>query len=107
MGKVIVGLIDFKNLTTQFMSAVDAQVITTGDEIKAHVVDHIVSPVQWATIMEKLQDYDLIIEVGPGTALAGLMKDEYPAIKVISINKQADIDELLVMLGKTTQRTEI
>ncbi len=87
--------VDFKDLPMPFISSIDALAISKGARIKQSIIAHIHSPLFWSGIMEKhFDDYDLLIEVGPGTMLSNMVKEKYPAKLSISINKKDDLEAL-------------
>lgn len=91
--KMYLEKVDFKDTSAPLINNSNGDLINTGVEIKNAVIKHIHSTVVWTTVMEQLNDYDVIIEVGPGTYLKKLVNQLLPEKMVISINKKADIDE--------------
>lgn len=86
--------VDFKDLTIPLMNNTDAGILLTGEQIKTRITELINKPIAWHEVMHALADYDVIIEVGPGTALSTLAKAKYPDKLICSINKRSDIVEL-------------
>jgi [acyl-carrier-protein] S-malonyltransferase len=93
--------VDCKDLVIPYISGTTGVIIQTADQVKAQVIDNINHPVRWTQVMTVLADYDLIIEVGPGTVLSDILKKHYPDKKIIAINKQTDIEELQKMIEPT------
>jgi [acyl-carrier-protein] S-malonyltransferase len=98
--KMYLEKVDFKTITIPFISSRDGEDITDGPEIKEQVTKHWQEPVRWPLVMDALEEYDLIVEVGPGTMLSTWAHARYPEKKVMSINNQSDIDDLKKLLGK-------
>jgi [acyl-carrier-protein] S-malonyltransferase len=82
-------------------SATDAPVVTNHDAL-AHqdgagwperLTTHLVAPVRWADSVSTMVDLgaDTFIEVGPGSALAGLIRRIAPEATVINVAEPADV----------------
>lgn len=97
----------FKNLNIPLVNNVVAKTVHTNEEIKESLVKQMSSNVLWWPAMQQFKDCDLIIEVGPGIKYTKMLKREWPSANLISINTPADIDQLLALLGKEVQKTEI
>ena len=93
--------VDFKDLAYPFF--VDDQRIDHGDDVKARVIDHICMPILWDAVLSSLVDYDLIIEVGPGSMLSSMAKNKYPDKLIYAVNKRSDIDNIKQLLEKTKE----
>ncbi len=96
--KIYLEKVDFKDLSVPMIEAINGKEIKRGTRARKYVIEHIHEPVKWTSIMKALNEYDLIIEIGPGTLLSSLIQSQYPDKRVISINKQSDIDELKSIL---------
>jgi [acyl-carrier-protein] S-malonyltransferase len=92
--------VDFKDTTVPFMSGTAATMITQGDQLKEYSVDSLGLPIHWDKVMHALADYDLIIEIGPGSMLTQTIAKKYPEKRCIAINKKADIQELEALLAQ-------
>lgn len=86
--------VDFKDLAFPVLSNLDAKNVASAAEVKKHVINQLLNPVRWPDTIEQLAGYDLYIEVGPGTALAGMVKEKYPDKLVVSVNKITDLKDL-------------
>lgn len=95
--------VDCKELAIPCISGITGGLIKTPAQVREEVISHINQPVHWTRVIAALSDYDVIIEMGPGTQLSEIMKAHYPDKKIMAINKQADIDELKRLLVPTTQ----
>lgn len=96
--KMYLEKVDFKDIQTPFINGVDGATISAGAQIKEHVLRALQEPVCWPKVMESLASYDLIVEIGPGTVLTDWASERYPEKKIISINKQDDIENLKKIL---------
>lgn len=72
--------VDFKNPILPFYSNVTGNIIKTGADARKNALLHLTKPVLWTTIENRFADSIQkesmsLIEVGPGTTLAGLWKN--------------------------------
>lgn len=98
--------VDFKQLSMPLLCSSDVCKVETGEQVKHRIIEHIDTSVQWPTVMEHVKEYDLLIEVGPGTILGALAKKQYPDKIVVSINKRSDIEELKKIIEQQTTTPE-
>ena len=79
-----------------FIANVTGGAIDDPGEIRARLVEQIVSPVQWVASMTTLVDLGAVraIEVGPGSVLRGLMRKIAPAVPTAGGGKLEDIEKL-------------
>jgi len=92
--------VDFKPLEIPVISNIGARKIYSVDEVKASLVGQTSSQILWWESMQHFKDMDVIVEIGPGNKLSRMLQREWPDKKIISINNQEDINELLKVLGK-------
>lgn len=93
--------VDFHNLTIPLVSNVNAQVITTSQEIRHALIEQLSSPVLWWQSMKHFRECDIIIEIGPGNKLTNFLSKEWKDKILLSINDQRDINHLLTVLKNT------
>jgi [acyl-carrier-protein] S-malonyltransferase len=96
--KIYLEKVDFKNLKLPYCSSFNRD-ISSGETIKKEVVTQISMPNKWASVMKRLKNFDLIIEVGPGTVLKDLVSAHYPELNVVSFNKSSDIEKIKTLVG--------
>ncbi len=89
--KMYLEKVDFKDLQVPLVTSITGRTLERGDKIKDLVIAYINSPLLWNKVMNKLDDYDAIIEVGPGTKLATMVKEKYPDKIIVSVNTWDDI----------------
>lgn len=99
--------VDFKELAMPMVCSADVCRVETGQQVRSRVIEHIYTPVKWPNVMDSLADYDILIEIGPGTLLGSLAKKQYPDKMVMSINKRSDITELKKILEVPTPTPEL
>lgn len=72
----------FRDATVPIVTNYDGLAHTSGEEIRGNVLAQMESSVQWTKTMQTIKNFgvDAIIEVGPGSVLAGLAKRIVPDI---------------------------
>ncbi len=103
--KMYLNKVDFHDLSVPMIESVQANVLTKGDDVREQILARINSPVMWPKVMEKLAEYDLIIEVGPGTQLTNWFKQMYPEKKVMAVNTPDDIKKVVALVQPSTETT--
>jgi [acyl-carrier-protein] S-malonyltransferase len=71
------------------------------DDIRRGLVRQVVSPVRWLACVERLarDGCELFVELGPGTMLAGLMRDIDNKLKVISVGNLESLGKLEALVS--------
>jgi [acyl-carrier-protein] S-malonyltransferase len=92
--KLYLEKVDFHDAEIPFLSSTEIHTIRKGQSIRAAVLEHITSPLYWDKVMDYLHDYDVLIEIGPGTMLRDIAQMLYPEKIVMSVNNKADINKL-------------
>lgn len=85
--------IAFRSPTVPVVTNHDAQAVTSADGWPERLTTHLIQPVRWAEVVERLVALgaDTIIEVGPGRTLTGLIKRIAPDIEVRNVSTPADL----------------
>jgi len=83
--KLYLEKVDFHDAEIPFLSSTDVQPVKTGQSLRSSVLEHITSPLFWDKVVEYVSDYDLIVEIGPGTKLSDTIKKMYPEKRILSI----------------------
>ncbi len=67
---------DLTDPAVPIMANVDGQPISIAADLRAELVNHIFSPVQWVRAVETMRDAGITdyLEIGPGNVLSGLIK---------------------------------
>ena len=86
--------IDFTTTVVPLISSLEAQPLTDNNQIKNSIVEQLKSRIVWSNVVEKCKEWDLIIEIGPGTTLSKIITQAYPEKLFYSINKLSDIEDL-------------
>ena len=92
--------IDFKNISIPLIASVDGAIILKKDLVKRRIIKQIQAPIYWNKVLQQVYDWDIVIEIGPGTTLTKLVQQKYPEKNIFSINKMSDIEELKKVVFK-------
>lgn len=95
--------VDFKDATIPLLAATNTHVIKTKDEIAEEMFAQITTPIRWVDTVKYVDAYDLIIEVGPGSALTSQLRKIYPDKKITSVNNETDVKALRELLKATKE----
>lgn len=82
--------IDFHDLAVPLCAGLDGKKISKGSVVKYSMMKQIISPVRWDKVLKTIDEWDVVIEVGPGTMLSSLVRTYYPTKDIITINKPSD-----------------
>ena len=88
--------LEFTNPVIPYYSNVEATLITEADGIKEILAKQMISSVCfWQSIKKMIEDgVDTFVEIGPGKSLSGFVKRINKEVKVINIDKVADLEKL-------------
>ncbi|MCK5076183.1 MAG: ACP S-malonyltransferase, partial [Calditrichia bacterium] len=89
---------DIKDIEIPLYANVTGKAVTKADEIKELLKKQLLSPVQWETTMKTMgeENYDLFIEVGPGSVLQSLLKRINRNAESGGIDRLADLDRFQI-----------
>ena len=93
--------IPFADPTTTLLANADGRPITTGEEARAELVDHLTAGVDWVTAVQRMTAAGVttFVEVGPGKVLTGLIKRIAPDAEIVSADDPASHDRLIDPAG--------
>lgn len=103
--KIYLGKVDFKNLTMPVLSNLNGKIINSSKAVKKELIEAELSPVMWQKVVQGLAGCDIIIEVGPGSRLAGELQKTYPDKIVLVLNKKDDIIKIKALVVSDQQDT--
>ena len=88
----------FRDPSVPLLANVDAHPITTGDEARAELVEHLTAGVDWVAAVERMTagGVTTFIEVGPGRVLTGLIKRIAPDADALALDDPTATDRLAV-----------
>jgi [acyl-carrier-protein] S-malonyltransferase len=90
--------IDFKDLNVPLLESLDGKTVKAGDAIKHYSMKKIHHMIKWNKVVQALEDFDIIIQVGPGTKIVKNLIIRYPEKQILAINKPTDIDAIKKIL---------
>lgn len=87
--------IHLQNAAYPIISNITALPLTDATELRKELAQQVAESVQWIGIIEYLasQNVDIFFEIGPGQALAGMIKRIVKGATIINIGSIADIDK--------------
>ena len=90
MRRVLAG-IDFRDPRAPLLANADARPLTTGEECRAELVEHLTRGVDWVAAVERMSAAGVtnFVEVGPGKVLTGLIKRIAPDAEGFALDDQA------------------
>ncbi len=87
---------------TPVVANVTARTVTEPGEIRRLLIEQLTSPVRWTESMQTLADHevDTVVEAGPGSVLAGLMKRMHRGIDVLKADRLEDVASVVETLAQ-------
>lgn len=94
----VLASVTFRDPSAPLLANADARPLTTGEECRAELIDHLTRGVDWVRIGRALEaaGVGLTVEVGPGRVLTGLMKRIAPGIRAVALDDPASATGLTV-----------
>ena len=85
------------------VSNVSAEALTDADRIRALLAEQVRSPVEWVASVRRMVDdgVDAMIELGPGSALAGMVRRIAPGVATATVSDAASLDRAAALLTST------
>src|SRR3954469_20323397 len=79
--------VEFRDPAIPLLANADGRPITTADEARTELVEHLTAGVDWVRAVEQMiaRGVDTFIEVGPGRVLTGLIKRISPDVVTIPL----------------------
>lgn len=93
--------VEIRTPAIPYVCNVDADFVTTADNIRELLEKQVSSSVCWQQSIEKMiaDGVDLFVEIGPGKTLSGFMRKINKDVKCVNIDKLADLETALEVLG--------
>ena len=87
------------------VSNVSAEPLTDADRIRALLAEQVRSPVEWVASVRRMVDdgVDVMIELGPGSALAGMVRRIAPEVATATVSDLATLDHASALLSPTAR----
>ena len=95
LGEVL-DAVEIHDLKLPYIANVNADYNRDKNAVKDLLVKQVSSSVRWQQSVQKMVEdgFDLFIEIGPGKTLSGFMRKIAPGVRVINIEKVADLEKL-------------
>jgi [acyl-carrier-protein] S-malonyltransferase len=93
---------DLRDTELPVLANVDARAHTSASDWENLLAAQLCSPVRWRHILQVLGDQgvDLLVELGPGTALTGMAKRTLEGTTTLSVSVPDDLDKLLSTISE-------
>jgi [acyl-carrier-protein] S-malonyltransferase len=103
MRTVLAG-VRFSDPTTPLLANADARPLTTAEDCRTELIDHLTAGVDWVRAVERMIDDGVatFIEVGPGRVLTGLIRRIAPDAEALPLDDPAAADRLAVPIASAT-----
>ena len=87
----------FADPAMTLLANADARPITTADDARAELVEHLTAGVDWVAAVQRMTDDGVttFVEVGPGRVLTGLIKRIAPDAEIVPADDPATHDRLV------------
>ena len=94
--------ITFRDAAVPLVNNVDACVVRTATECREGLIRQVSAPVRWLEVVQALvrEGVDTVIEIGPGTVLAGLVKKIDKGLRVMSVEDPGSLEAAMQALGE-------
>lgn len=88
--------VEISDFSVPYVANLTADYVRSADEVKPLLVKQVSSPVRFQQSAERMiaDGVDTVVEIGPGKTIAGFMKKIAPSVKVINVDKWADLEKL-------------
>jgi [acyl-carrier-protein] S-malonyltransferase len=105
--KRVLADVHFRDPRAPLLANADARPLTTGEECRAELVDHLTQGVDWIAAVETMvgAGVDRFVEIGPGKVLSGLIKRIAPGAEIHAIDDQSAPGRLSAPDFLTSQAT--
>jgi [acyl-carrier-protein] S-malonyltransferase len=93
---------DLRDAEVPVLANVDAHPHTSATDWEGLLAAQLCSPVRWRHILHALGEagVDLVVELGPGTALTGMAKRTLDGVTTLAVGVPDDLDRLLAALSE-------
>jgi len=104
--RVYLAKVDFKDSSLPLLSSFSGKALIKGEDSKEELISQLSNPLACDKLGKEFEEYDLLIEVGSGSELGDYIKACYPDKKFVTIQKQADVEQLLSMVKEQETTNE-
>lgn len=87
--------VEIGEITVPYLANVNADYVTSKEQVKPLLVEQVSSSVRWQQTIEKLiaEGVDEFVEIGPGRSLSGFIKKIDRSLNVVNIDKLEDFEK--------------
>lgn len=105
--KRVLADVEFRDPRAPLLANADARLLTTAEDCRAELVDHLTQGVDWIAAIESMvrAGVDRFVEIGPGKVLGGLIKRTAPEVESHSVDELSAPGRLSAPDYLTTQPT--
>jgi len=96
------GSVTFRDPRVPLVNNVDAVVVRTADACREGLIRQVSAPVRWIEVVQALvrEGVDTVIEIGPGTVLAGLVRKIDKGLRVMNVEDPASLEAAVQTLAE-------
>ncbi|MEP7360372.1 MAG: ACP S-malonyltransferase [Chloroflexota bacterium] len=94
----VLASVQFHDPSAPLLANADARPLTTAEECRAELVEHLTRGVDWIKAVEVMsaRGVSRFIEVGPGKVLTGLIKRISPELEAVAVDEQSATDRFVM-----------
>jgi [acyl-carrier-protein] S-malonyltransferase len=94
----VLAAVEFHDPQAPLLANADARPLTTAEECRAELVEHLTRGVDWIKAVETMSARGVgrFVEVGPGKVLTGLIKRINPESEAIAVDEQSATDRFAI-----------
>ena len=87
----ILSTVEFSDPRAPLLANADARFLTTGEECRAELVEHLTRGVDWIAAVQRMtsEGVTIFVEPGPGKVLTGLIKRINPEAEALALDEQS------------------
>jgi [acyl-carrier-protein] S-malonyltransferase len=92
--------VDFRDPRPILLSNADGSSVTSGDQLRARLVEQVTLPVRWDLCMRTCADLGVTaaIELAPAGTLVGIAKRELPGVELLAVKTPDDLDAARLLI---------
>lgn len=100
----------FRTLRVPLVNNADAEILTSGDDVRESLIRQVTLPVRWEESIRELidQGVNTFVEVGPGRVLTGLLRQIERSVHVFNVEDEKSLRSTLEKLSQAqTESAEV
>lgn len=105
--KLYLEKVDIKDSNIPVVSPIEGSQLTTKEDLRYDLLNHLINKFNLEEIINSLEDYDIIIEVGPKSKLIERIKRKFPEKEMLSFTgSKKDLEKIKEFLGENAKEIE-